>query len=100
MHKFEDTYVDIFLYFQYVLSVLGFTYPTIYQGWQTFLGVIILKILLYKSKKYKKVTLTPLDKAGFISLLPSFLFYVAGIVASSKALTFMVCTVISNQIAR
>ncbi|XP_047735459.1 transmembrane protein 241 isoform X2 [Hyalella azteca] len=29
---------------------------------------------------------TPLDKPGFISLLPSFLFFVAGIVASSKAL--------------
>ncbi|XP_037782653.1 transmembrane protein 241-like [Penaeus monodon] len=69
---------------KYVLSVLNFTYPTIFQGWQTLVGGILLRILL--SNKCLSVSSTDLDKAGFISLLPSFLFFSAGIVASSKAL--------------
>uniref|UniRef100_A0A6A7FRP9 Transmembrane protein 241-like isoform X1 n=1 Tax=Hirondellea gigas TaxID=1518452 RepID=A0A6A7FRP9_9CRUS len=70
---------------KYVLSVLRFTYPTIYQGWQTLVGGLLLRLLLYKSS-WLTVSPTPMDKAGFISLVPSFLFFVAGIVASSKAL--------------
>lgn len=73
---------------QYVLSVLNFTYPTIFQGWQTLVGGILLRILL--SNKCLSVSSTDLDKAGFISLLPSFLFFSAGIVASSKALANLV----------
>ncbi|XP_045614802.1 UDP-N-acetylglucosamine transporter TMEM241-like isoform X1 [Procambarus clarkii] len=69
---------------KYVLSVLNFTYPTIYQGWQTLVGGILLRVLL--SNKCLSVSATDLDKPGFISLLPSFLFFAAGIVASSKAL--------------
>ncbi|MPC16454.1 transmembrane protein 241-like [Portunus trituberculatus] len=69
---------------KYVLSVLKFTYPTIFQGWQTFVGGILLRVLL--SNKCLSVSATELDKPGFISLLPSFLFFSAGIVASSKAL--------------
>ncbi|XP_066989279.1 UDP-N-acetylglucosamine transporter TMEM241-like isoform X1 [Macrobrachium rosenbergii] len=69
---------------KYVLSVLNFTYPTIYQGWQTLVGGILLRVLL--SNKCLSVSATDLDKPGFISLLPSFLFFSAGIVASSKAL--------------
>lgn len=69
---------------KYVLSVLKFTYPTIFQGWQTLVGGILLRVLL--SNKCLSVSTTDLDKPGFISLLPSFLFFSAGIVASSKAL--------------
>nr|XP_053650346.1 transmembrane protein 241-like isoform X2 [Cherax quadricarinatus] len=69
---------------KYVLSVLNFTYPTIYQGWQTLVGGILLRVLL--SNKCLSISATDLDKPGFISLLPSFLFFAAGIVASSKAL--------------
>lgn len=69
---------------KYVLSVLKFTYPTIFQGWQTLVGGILLRVLL--SNKCLSVSTTELDKPGFISLLPSFLFFSAGIVASSKAL--------------
>ncbi|KAF2363185.1 hypothetical protein FHG87_006060 [Trinorchestia longiramus] len=73
---------------KYVLSVLCFTYPTIYQGWQTLVGGLLLRLLLYRSS-WLPASPTPLDKAGFVSLLPSFLFFVAGIVASSKALANM-----------
>ncbi|KAK3878854.1 hypothetical protein Pmani_000514 [Petrolisthes manimaculis] len=69
---------------KYVLSVLNFTYPTIFQGWQTLVGGLLLRVLL--SNKCLSVSATDLDKPGFISLLPSFLFFSAGIVASSKAL--------------
>ena len=77
-----------FYFFQYVLSVLKFTYPTIFQGWQTLVGGILLRVLL--SNKCLSVSTTELDKPGFISLLPSFLFFSAGIVASSKALANLV----------
>ncbi|KAK8753698.1 hypothetical protein OTU49_001151, partial [Cherax quadricarinatus] len=76
--------VDVDAAAQYVLSVLNFTYPTIYQGWQTLVGGILLRVLL--SNKCLSISATDLDKPGFISLLPSFLFFAAGIVASSKAL--------------
>ncbi|KAG0716008.1 Transmembrane protein 241 [Chionoecetes opilio] len=69
---------------KYVLSVLKFTYPTIFQGWQTLVGGILLRVLL--SNKCLSVSTTELDKPGFVSLLPSFLFFSAGLVASSKAL--------------
>ncbi|KAL7648573.1 UNVERIFIED_CONTAM: hypothetical protein RMT77_000479 [Armadillidium vulgare] len=69
---------------KYVLSVLNFLYPTVFQGWQTLIGAILLKILL--SFKILQVSSTSLDMPGFISLLPTFLFFSAGIVASSKAL--------------
>lgn len=76
------------LLLQYVLSVLNFTYPTIFQGWQTLVGGLLLRVLL--SNKCLSVSSTELDKPGFISLLPSFLFFSAGIVASSKALAGLV----------
>lgn len=85
VHAFDNVYLYSL---QYVLSVLKFTYPTIFQGWQTLVGGILLRVLL--SNKCLSVSTTELDKPGFISLLPSFLFFSAGIVASSKALANLV----------
>jgi len=69
---------------KYVLSVLGFKYPTIFQGWQTLAGLIIYAILTYASKSNFK--LVGIDRPAFISLLPGFLFYTTSLVAASKAL--------------
>jgi len=69
---------------KYVLSVLGFKYPTIFQGWQMLAGFIIYKILTVFSKD--KFSITHLDKPGIVSLLPGFLFFTASIIAGSKAL--------------
>ena len=72
-------YVD-----KYVLSVLGFRYPTIFQGWQTLAGLVIYKLLTYCSKANFK--LVGIDRPAFISLLPGFLFFTTSLVAASKAL--------------
>ena len=70
---------------KYVLSVLGFKYPTIFQGWQTLTGLCIYKLLTYCSKSNFK--LVGIDRSAFISLLPGFLFFTTSIVAASKALS-------------
>jgi len=69
---------------KYVLSVLGFKYPTIFQGWQTLCGLLLYKILTVTGKSNFKVT--PIDRSGLISLLPGFLFFTTALIASSKAL--------------
>ena len=69
---------------KYVLSVLGFKSPTIFQGWQTLTGLIIYKLLTYCSKTNFK--LVGIDRPAFISLLPGFLFFTTSLVAASKAL--------------
>jgi len=69
---------------KYVLSILGFRYPTIFQGWQTLTGLIIYKLLTYVSKTNFK--LASIDRPAFISLLPGFLFFTTSLIASSKAL--------------
>jgi len=69
---------------KYVLSILGFRYPTIFQGWQTLTGLIIYKLLTFASKSSFK--LASIDRPAFISLLPGFLFFTTSLIASSKAL--------------
>lgn len=69
---------------KYVLSVLGFRYPTIFQGWQTLCGLLLYKILTVAAKSNFKVT--PIDRPALISLLPGFLFFTTSIIAGSKAL--------------
>eukprot|EP00092_Neocalanus_flemingeri_P024574 GFUD01026653.1.p1 GENE.GFUD01026653.1~~GFUD01026653.1.p1 ORF type:complete len:307 (+),score=73.85 GFUD01026653.1:98-1018(+) len=69
---------------KYVLSILGFRYPTIFQGWQTLTGLIIYKLLTFASKSDFK--LASIDRPAFISLLPGFLFFTTSLIASSKAL--------------
>jgi len=69
---------------KYVLSILGFRYPTIFQGWQTLTGLFIYKLLTFASKSNFK--LAGIDRPAFISLLPGFLLYTTSLIASSKAL--------------
>lgn len=54
------------------------------------IGGIVLRILRSYCSMFKSNSVD-LDKEGFISLLPSFLFFAAGAVASSKALAGLVC---------
>jgi len=69
---------------KYVLSVLGFRYPTIFQGWQTLTGIVIYKLLTFVSKS--GFQLASIDRSAFISLLPGFLFFTTSLIAGSKAL--------------
>jgi len=84
---------------KYVLSVLGFRYPTIFQGWQTLTGLIIYKLLTFLSKS--GFQLTGMDRAAAISLLPGFLFHTTSIIAGSKALAGLpipVCVSVWNTL--
>lgn len=75
--------------FQYVLSVLGFTYPSVYQGWQTLVGAFILLYLrpsLFMSNEENN----RLTCFNFFKILPNLLIYVASIVSGSKALSSIV----------
>jgi len=69
---------------KYVLSVLGFKYPTIFQGWQTVAGLVIYKLLTVLRKQ--DFTLTPVDRAGLISIIPGLLFHTTSLISNSKAL--------------
>ena len=55
------------------------------QGWQTFTGLVVYKLLnlLYRSS----FPLTGLDRAAIISLLPGLLFHTTALIANSKVST-------------
>jgi hypothetical protein len=76
--------LTVFFSNKLVLTVLGFKYPMVFQGWQTLVGFVVFKAL--SVSKALPVANIPLDKAGFISLLPNFLFFTSSIIAGSKAL--------------
>ncbi|TRY62861.1 hypothetical protein TCAL_07708 [Tigriopus californicus] len=69
---------------KFVLTVLGFHYPMVFQGWQMLVGVILYQIL--RATGAITFASIPMDPSGFISLLPNFLFFTSGIIAGSKAL--------------
>jgi len=68
---------------KYVLSTLHFTYPTIFQGWQTLFGLVFIRLVTSCCSQER---LYGLDKPGFLSLLPNFLFFTGSVVTASKAL--------------
>lgn len=74
--------------FQFVLSELKFTVPTVFQGWQTLSCVILLTILI----KFNKVKndLQILDGKALPLILPALVCFSLGIVAFSKALADLV----------
>ncbi|CAB4055464.1 unnamed protein product [Lepeophtheirus salmonis] len=80
---------------KYVLTELGFKYPMVFQGWQTLVGFIVLRMwtssYLPLNLRLKK-SITPLDKPGFVSLFPFFLFFTASLITGSKALSVISIT--------
>ncbi|KAL5013231.1 hypothetical protein ScPMuIL_007501 [Solemya velum] len=70
---------------KYVLSILEFKYPTIFQGWQTFVGFITLRILI--SSHYIDPVLTQQRaKYEVAAWLPGMFFFVISIYSGSRAL--------------
>ncbi|KAK3776733.1 hypothetical protein RRG08_047648 [Elysia crispata] len=69
---------------KYVLSILKFTYPTIFQGWQTLVGVVMFRALvstghldgLLHGKEWHECALW----------LPGMMFFLISIYSGSKAL--------------
>lgn len=68
---------------KYVLSILKFTYPTLFQGWQTLVGGIFLHICW----KLGWVEINCNSRADVVSWLPASAFFVGIIYAGSRALS-------------
>ncbi|XP_060233658.1 transmembrane protein 241 isoform X6 [Meriones unguiculatus] len=68
---------------KYVLSVLKFTYPTLFQGWQTFIG----GLLLHVSWKLGWVEINSSPRSNVLTWLPASLLFVGIIYAGSRALS-------------
>lgn len=87
---------------KYVLSELGFRFPMVFQGWQTLVGFVVLKILAYvPSTKSPTLTVVAIDKSGFVSLLPNFFLFTVSLIAGSRALSHLpvlVCITVSNTV--
>ncbi|XP_051784885.1 transmembrane protein 241 isoform X1 [Erpetoichthys calabaricus] len=68
---------------KYVLSVLKFTYPTLFQGWQTFVG----GWLLVFCGRLGWVEITHFSRSTAVSWLPGSLLFVVNIYAGSRSLS-------------
>ncbi|XP_061569686.1 transmembrane protein 241 isoform X2 [Cololabis saira] len=79
------SFVFVVSYFtnKFVLSVLNFTYPTLFQGWQTFIGAV----LLLMSGKLGWVEMSRVSRSAALSWLPGSLLFVGNIYAGSRALS-------------
>ncbi|XP_015208979.1 UDP-N-acetylglucosamine transporter TMEM241 homolog isoform X3 [Lepisosteus oculatus] len=68
---------------KYVLSVLKFTYPTLFQGWQTFVGGLLLLL----SRKLGWVEISSFSWSAAFAWLPGSVLFVGNIYAGSRALS-------------
>ncbi|KAM3593817.1 uncharacterized protein V6R79_022423 [Siganus canaliculatus] len=68
---------------KFVLSVLKFTYPTLFQGWQTFIGAVLLLL----AAKLGWVELSRISSSAALSWLPGSFLFVGNIYAGSRALS-------------
>uniref|UniRef100_A0A3Q3WDL7 Transmembrane protein 241 n=1 Tax=Mola mola TaxID=94237 RepID=A0A3Q3WDL7_MOLML len=80
---------------QFVLSVLKFTYPTLFQGWQTFIGAVLLLL----SGKLGWVEMSRIPRSAAISWFPGSLLFVGNIYAGSRALSRIVCPFMNSAFA-
>ncbi|XP_053520347.1 transmembrane protein 241 isoform X2 [Artibeus jamaicensis] len=80
---FCTCYLAFYLTNKYVLSVLKFTYPTLFQGWQTLIG----GLLLHVSWKLGWVEINSNSRSNVLTWLPASLLFVAIIYAGSRALS-------------
>ncbi|XP_066540134.1 UDP-N-acetylglucosamine transporter TMEM241 homolog isoform X4 [Hoplias malabaricus] len=70
---------------KYVLSVLKFTFPTIFLGWQTSTGAL----LLYVTGKFGWVEINGFTRSAALLWLPGSIFFLGNIYAGSKALAIL-----------
>ncbi|XP_056155677.1 transmembrane protein 241 isoform X2 [Lampris incognitus] len=70
---------------KYVLSVLKFTYPTLFQGWQTCIGALLLLV----SGKTGWLEMSRITRSAALSWLPGSILFVGNIYAGSRALSRM-----------
>ncbi|XP_075994297.1 UDP-N-acetylglucosamine transporter TMEM241 homolog isoform X2 [Genypterus blacodes] len=79
------SFVFVVSYFtnKFVLSVLKFTYPTLFQGWQTSIGALLLLL----SVKLGWVEMSRITRSAALLWLPGSVLFVGNIYAGSRALS-------------
>ncbi|XP_036178724.1 transmembrane protein 241 isoform X2 [Myotis myotis] len=80
---FCTCYLAAHLTNKYVLSVLKFTCPTLFQGWQTLVG----GLLLHVSWKLGWVEINSCSRSDVLACLPASVLFVGIIYAGSRALS-------------
>ncbi|XP_058995289.1 transmembrane protein 241 isoform X2 [Mustela lutreola] len=80
---FCTCYLASYLTNKYVLSVLKFTYPTLFQGWQTLVG----GLLLHVSWKLGWAEINSSSRSDVWTWLPASVLFVGIIYAGSRALS-------------
>ncbi|XP_039073580.1 transmembrane protein 241 isoform X2 [Hyaena hyaena] len=80
---FSTCYLASYLTNKYVLSVLKFTYPTLFQGWQTLIG----GLLLHVSWKLGWAEINSSSRSDVSTWLPASVLFVGIIYAGSRALS-------------
>lgn len=70
---------------KYVLSVLKFQFPTIFQGWQTLVGFVVLRALTIPGKI--DLSTSQINWKLLSSWLPAMMLYVGSIYSASIALS-------------
>ncbi|XP_032323399.1 transmembrane protein 241 isoform X2 [Camelus ferus] len=76
-------YLASYLTNKYVLSILKFTYPTLFQGWQTLIG----GLLLHVSWKLGWAEINCSSRSAVLTWLPASVLFVGVIYAGSRALS-------------
>lgn len=69
---------------KYVLSVLDFKYPTVFQGWQTLVGFIVLRLLVIT--KHVPVMLTDTQRSDWVRWIPGMMLFAGSVYSGSKGL--------------
>ncbi|XP_026148582.1 transmembrane protein 241 [Mastacembelus armatus] len=80
---FSLVFIGSYFTNKFVLSVLKFTYPTLFQGWQTLVGAVLL--LLFG--KLGWVEMSRITGSAALSWLPASLLFVGHIYSGSRALS-------------
>lgn len=82
---FSLVFVASYFTNKFVLSVLKFTFPTLFQGWQTLIGAVLLLL----SVKLGWLEMSNITKSAALYWLPGCLLFVGNIYAGSRALSRM-----------
>ncbi|XP_021345588.1 transmembrane protein 241-like [Mizuhopecten yessoensis] len=71
---------------KYVLSVLEFKYPTIFQGWQTFVGFLVIRMCVVTKHLPSMLTDKETIRHRAVMWIPGMMLFVSVIYSGSKAL--------------
>eukprot|EP00058_Branchiostoma_floridae_P002155 XP_002587643.1 hypothetical protein BRAFLDRAFT_127972 [Branchiostoma floridae] len=83
IYIFSASYITAILCNKYVLSVLQFTLPTLFQGWQTFTAATTIFAAHYSGHLH----ISRLTPGGVIGWMPASLSFIGIIYAGSRALS-------------